>query len=94
MTGFENGSWYGLMAPAGTPDAIVAKLNAALVATVQDRTVADKLMASGLELSSSTPEEFGSFTRTQNNYWGETLRAAGIERCASPETSSCKTLGF
>lgn len=79
MTGFENGSWYGLVAPAGTPDAIVAKLNAALVATVQDKAVADKLMASGLELSSSTPEEFGSFTKAQFTYWGETLRAAGIK---------------
>jgi tripartite-type tricarboxylate transporter receptor subunit TctC len=79
MTGFENGSWYGLMAPAATPDAIVAKLNAALVATVQDKAVADKLMASGLELSSSTPEEFGSFTKAQNAYWGEALRAAGIK---------------
>jgi tripartite-type tricarboxylate transporter receptor subunit TctC len=79
MTGFENGSWYGLMAPAGTPDAIVAKLNAALKATVEDKAVADKLMASGLELSASTPEEFGSFTKTQHAYWGETLRAAGIQ---------------
>lgn len=79
MTGFENGSWYGLVAPAGTPDAIIAKLNAALMATVQDKAVADKLMASGIELSGSTPEEFGSFTKTQFNYWGETLRAAGIQ---------------
>jgi len=79
MTGFENGSWYGLMAPAGTPDAIVGKLNAALKATVEDKAVADKLMASGLELSSSTPEEFGSFTKAQYTYWGETLRAAGIQ---------------
>jgi tripartite-type tricarboxylate transporter receptor subunit TctC len=79
MTGFENGSWYGLVAPAGTPDAIIAKLNAALKATVGDKAVADKLMASGLELSSSTPEEFGSFTKAQYSYWGETLRAAGIQ---------------
>lgn len=79
MTGFENGSWYGIVAPAGTPDAIVAKLNAALLKTVQNKEVKEKLLASGLELTSSTPEEFGAFVHTQYTYWGETLRAAGIK---------------
>jgi tripartite-type tricarboxylate transporter receptor subunit TctC len=79
MIGFENGSWYGLVAPAGTPDSIIAKLNSALMGTVQDQAVATKLMASGLELSGSSPAEFGDFIKTQYIYWGETLRAAGIE---------------
>jgi tripartite-type tricarboxylate transporter receptor subunit TctC len=79
MTGFENGSWYGLVAPAGTPDAIVAKLNAVLNATVQDKAMAEKLLGAGLQLSGGTPEEFGSFTKAQYTYWGEALRAAGVQ---------------
>jgi tripartite-type tricarboxylate transporter receptor subunit TctC len=79
MTGFERGSWYGIVAPAATPDAIVAKLNAALLDAVSDRDVREKLLASGLELSGSTPGEFGALIKTQYNYWGDTLRAAGVE---------------
>jgi tripartite-type tricarboxylate transporter receptor subunit TctC len=79
MVGFEGGSWYGIVAPAGTPDPIIAKLNAALVKTVQNENMKRKLMAAGIELSSSTPEEFGTFIHTQYTYWGETLRAAGIK---------------
>jgi tripartite-type tricarboxylate transporter receptor subunit TctC len=79
MVGFEGGSWYGIVAPAGTPDPIVAKLNAALAKTVRNENMKQKLMAAGIELSSSTPEEFGTFIHTQYTYWGETLRAAGIK---------------
>jgi tripartite-type tricarboxylate transporter receptor subunit TctC len=79
MTGFEGGSWYGLVAPAGTPDAVVAKLNAALRETVRDEATRERLAALGLELNGSSPEEFGAFVKAQYAYWGETLRAAGIE---------------
>jgi tripartite-type tricarboxylate transporter receptor subunit TctC len=79
VAGFENGSWYGLVAPAGTPDAIITKLNSALVATVEDKALATKLMASGIELSASSPAEFGDFIRAQYNYWGKTLHEEGIE---------------
>lgn len=79
MRGFENGSWYGLVAPAGTPDVIVAKLNAALKDTVNDKILAAKLAATGMELSGSTPQEFGGFLRSQYDYWGETLRAVKVE---------------
>ena len=79
MTGFEDGSWYGVAAPAATPDAIVAKLNAALRATVENQATRDRLAALGVALSGDTPEEFGAFLKSQYGYWGDTLRAAGIE---------------
>ena len=79
MTGFERGSWYGVVAPAATPDAIVNKLNAALLDAVSDKDVREKLSASGLELSGSAPGDFGALIKTQYNYWGDTLRAAGVE---------------
>jgi len=79
VTGFENGSWYGLVAPVGTPDAIIAKLNSVLLATVADKALAAKLMASGIILSGSTPAEFGDLIKAQYDYWGTTLRQEGIE---------------
>jgi tripartite-type tricarboxylate transporter receptor subunit TctC len=79
MTGFENGSWYGIVAPAGTPDAIVAKLNAALHEAVADKEARDKLAATGVELESGTPQAFRDFIVAQHAYWGETLRAAGVK---------------
>jgi tripartite-type tricarboxylate transporter receptor subunit TctC len=79
MTGFEGGSWYGVVAPAGTPDAVVAKLNAALNEVVANQEAKDKLAAAGIQLNGSTPQAFRDFIVSQHAYWGETLRAAGVK---------------
>jgi tripartite-type tricarboxylate transporter receptor subunit TctC len=79
MTGFENGSWYGIAAPAKTPDGIVAKINAALNKMAQNEQLKAKLAASGLALSAGSTEAFKTFVTSQYNYWGETLRAAGVK---------------
>jgi tripartite-type tricarboxylate transporter receptor subunit TctC len=79
MTGFEDGSWYGIVAPAGTPDDIVAKLNDALNQAADDKGAREKLAAAGLELAGSTPQAFRDFIAAQHAYWGATLRAAGVK---------------
>jgi tripartite-type tricarboxylate transporter receptor subunit TctC len=79
MTGFEDGSWYGIVAPAGTPDDIIAKLNDALNQAVADHAAKEKLAVAGIELTGSTPQAFRDFIATQYAYWGETLRAAGVK---------------
>lgn len=79
MAGFEAGSWYGVVAPAGTPDDIIEKLNAALRDAAADTEVRERLAKSGLELAATSPKEFGDFIAAQHRYWGETLRAAGIK---------------
>jgi tripartite-type tricarboxylate transporter receptor subunit TctC len=79
MTGFEDGSWYGIVTPAGTPDDIVAKLNDALNQAVADNEAKAKLAAAGIELAGSTPRAFRDFIAAQHAYWGETLRAAGVK---------------
>jgi tripartite-type tricarboxylate transporter receptor subunit TctC len=80
MPGLENGSWYGLAAPARTPDAIVRKINAAWQKMAQDERLRAHLAASGLELTGGSPEAFQTFFTAQYKYWGETLRAAGVAR--------------
>jgi tripartite-type tricarboxylate transporter receptor subunit TctC len=79
MKGFEDGSWYGVVAPAGTPDDIVAKLNAALNAAAADKDAKQKLAAAGIELAGSTPQAFRDLITAQHAYWGETLHAAGVK---------------
>jgi tripartite-type tricarboxylate transporter receptor subunit TctC len=79
MTGFKTGSWYGLVAPAGTPDDIIAKLNVALREAAGDKDMRERLARSGLELTATSPQEFKDFLAGQYRYWGESLRAAGIK---------------
>ncbi len=78
MTGFEGGSWYGIVAPAKTPDDIVAKLNTALNQIADDKEAKEKFVALGLEPSIGTPQEFQALIQDQYVYWGKTLRAAGL----------------
>ncbi len=78
MTGFEGGSWYGIVAPAKTPDDVIAKLNAALNKLGEDKEVRAKLDALGLEPSPGTPQAFQSLIQNQYRYWGEMLRSAGV----------------
>lgn len=78
MAGFENGSWYGIVAPAKTPDDVIAKLNAALNQVAESKEVKERLAATGVELSAGTPQKFAALLAAQYNYWGKTLRAAGV----------------
>lgn len=79
MTGFENGSWYGIVAPAKTPGEIVDKLNHALTSIGEDKKVQEVLAAAGAQLSLGTSEEFKTLIASQYTYWGETLRTAGVK---------------
>jgi tripartite-type tricarboxylate transporter receptor subunit TctC len=79
MTGFENGSWYGLVAPAKTPPDVLAKLNAALKSLAEVKETKDALAKIGAQLSVGTPDEFATFLKAQYAYWGDTLQAAGVK---------------
>lgn len=79
MTGFENGSWYGLVAPAKTPPDVLTKLNAALKSLADVKETKDALAKIGAQLSVGTPEQFAAFLKTQYAYWGETLQVAGVK---------------
>jgi len=76
MTGFEDGSWYGVVAPAKTPDGIVTKLNMALNRIAEDNEAKEKLIALGLEPTVSTPQEFQGLIEDQYTYWGKLLGPA------------------
>lgn len=79
MTGFESGTWYGIMAPANTPRDIVIKLNAAVVRALQLLDVRAKLLAQGAEPIVSSPEQMGLFIRDEISKWGKVAKASGAK---------------
>jgi tripartite-type tricarboxylate transporter receptor subunit TctC len=75
----DAGNWYGLLAPARTPAAIIAKLNGAVTAALNDPEVRQKLIQSGAEPAPSTPEEFGQLLKSEIERWGRVIREKGIK---------------
>jgi tripartite-type tricarboxylate transporter receptor subunit TctC len=78
LPGFEAGTWYALMAPAGTPREIVNRLNRAVVDAVQLPDVREKFHAMGAEALTSTPEQTAEFVRSEIARWGKVVKAARI----------------
>jgi len=76
---FEITSWFGLLAPAGTPAPIVAQLNAEMVKVLARDDVKSTLGAQGLNVSSSTPEQFAAHIKSEIARFTKIARTAGIK---------------
>jgi len=70
--------WYGLMAPAGTPAAVVQRLNAETNAAIADAEVKKRAEAAGLQLRGGTPAAFKGFLEEEARKWAQVIKAAGI----------------
>jgi tripartite-type tricarboxylate transporter receptor subunit TctC len=79
ITGFEVWPWQGLVAPAATPAAVIAKLHDTYVAAMSDPVVRQKLVDAGLEPLQSTPQEMAAYRRKEAAKWAAVIRAASIE---------------
>jgi tripartite-type tricarboxylate transporter receptor subunit TctC len=79
MPGFEFNSWFVMVAPAGTPKAIVSKLNAEIRKAIAVPDVREKLVAQGFSVRGSSPEELGAATREQLARYGKLIKQAGIK---------------
>lgn len=79
LPGYEVYVWYGVMAPAGTPPDVLAKLNQELVRIFNLPDVKSKLLAQGGELATGTPEEFADFIRKDVAKWNKVIRESGIQ---------------
>ena len=71
-------TWYGLVAPAGTPKDIVARLNAETVRILNLPDLKEKTRSQGIELGGSTPEEFGAFLKADIAKWTKAIREMNI----------------
>jgi tripartite-type tricarboxylate transporter receptor subunit TctC len=71
-------NWYGMVAPAGTPPAMVAALNRTAIEAMHDPAVQEKLAVQGLTLIGDTPEHFRGFIDTETRKWAAVIKDAGI----------------
>ena len=78
VPGYEAGSWYGILAPAGTPQAVVAKLHEAIVRALAQPEVRERLVSEGAEVIGSTPEAFAAHITAELARMGKLIRDAGI----------------
>jgi tripartite-type tricarboxylate transporter receptor subunit TctC len=78
VPGFESTGWYGLLAPLGTPDDVVAQINSVVVKALKTPAVQEKLSNLGSEAAGSTPAEFTAFLKSQTGKWAKVLRDANI----------------
>src|SRR5262249_48596912 len=72
-------NWYGMVAPAGTPPAIIAKLNKLAVEAMQSPDVKEKLAGQGAILSGNKPEEVAAYIKSEICEWGKVGQARGIK---------------
>jgi len=79
VPGFDTVPWAGMFAPAGTPKAVINRLNTEIVKAINKPSVNQKLAESGLQPSPSTAEELDRFVKQQLAAWGKKIKDAGIQ---------------
>jgi tripartite-type tricarboxylate transporter receptor subunit TctC len=79
VAGYDATTWTGIVAPAGVPSAIVAKLNAEINKATATPSLREKLLAIGSEPVSHTPAQFREFIRKENAKWADVIKRAGAK---------------
>jgi len=77
LPGFESGTWFALLAPAGTPGEIVARLNAEVSRVTASAEVRSRLAAQGAEPQSGTPDQVAAHIRKEIDKWAKAIKASG-----------------
>ena len=78
LPGYEASALIGAFAPAGTPAAIVARLNQEILRVLASADAQERLLASGVEGAGTTPEAWGAIMKSEMTKWGKVIRDAGI----------------
>ena len=79
LKGFEASSWFGLLAPAGTPPDIVNRLQQESAKALASSDVAEKLIAQGAIPSGNTPPQFAQHIDAEHKKWAEVVKASGAK---------------
>ena len=79
VSGYESTGWFGVVAPAGTPAAIVARLNAEINAVLANAELRASNRTVGVELAQSTPEGFGETIKSETVKWARVIKSAGVK---------------
>ncbi len=72
-------NWYGMIAPAGTPPAIIATLNKVTLTALADPGVKERLAEQGLTTAGNSPEQFRAFIASETVKWARVIKDAGIQ---------------
>ncbi len=78
LPGYEAYAWGGMIGPVNMPKEIVARLNREIVQTLNQKEVADRMLAEGTVPTPSSPEEFTAYIRSELKKWGDVVKLAGI----------------
>jgi tripartite-type tricarboxylate transporter receptor subunit TctC len=79
LPGYDASTWGGILAPAGTPKEVVAKLNGSINAALKTDDVRERLTGAGIEIQGGTPEQFAAVIKTELDKWGRVVKEAGIQ---------------
>ena len=79
LPGFVAAAWFGIVAPAGVSKTTVATLNKTTLATLDTKEVKDRLFASGVEVRTSTPEEFARMIESEMLKWAKVVKTSGAK---------------
>lgn len=79
LAGYDSTGWFGVVAPAGTPPAIVARLNAEINAALKDEQIKSSMRNLGVEPAPGTPEAFDAYIRAETVKWANVVKRANIK---------------
>ena len=79
LPSFDIAAWNGYLVPTGTPADIVAKLNKAIAAAIQEPDIIEWVDSLGSEIVASTPEEFGAYIKTESTRWAKIVKDAKVQ---------------
>ena len=79
LSGYDSTGWFGVVAPAGTPQAIINRLNAEITAALNDEQIKTSMRNLGVEPAPSRPEVFDAYIRSETTKWAKVIRQANIK---------------
>ena len=79
LSGYDSTGWFGVVAPAGTPPEVVARLNAEITGALNDEANKTAMRNLGVEPAPSTPEAFEAYIRSESQKWSRVIKTANIK---------------
>ncbi|MBC7436279.1 MAG: tripartite tricarboxylate transporter substrate binding protein [Bdellovibrionales bacterium] len=79
LPGYDSTGWFGVVAPAGTPPAVIARLNAEITAALNDNDIKTNMRNLGVEPAPGTPAEFEAYIKSETVKWGKVIKTSGMK---------------